>query len=105
MRNNQGRSQDLRGGKELFFQIWEFACREATSAHGKVMRFARVVRGHAPREIFLKWCNLVLFGVHFDPILSLKFFENYHFFYNFFFLIHACYGVLLIMKILKTCYD
>ena len=39
------------------------------------------VRGHAPREIFLKWCNLVRFGVYFDQILSLKNFKNYHFFY------------------------
>ena len=25
-----------------------------------------------PRENFLKWCNLVRFGVYFDQILSLK---------------------------------
>ena len=47
------------------------------------MRFARGVRGHAPpREFFLKWCNLVRFGVYFDQILSLKFFKNYHFLYK-----------------------
>ena len=62
------RSQDL-GGQEYFFQNWKFACCEA-----------RGVRGHAPPRIFLKWCNLVRFGVYFDPILSLKFFKNYHFF-------------------------
>ena len=45
----------------------------------EAMRFARVVRGHAPQEIFLKWCNLVRFGVYFDQILSLKNFKNYHF--------------------------
>ena len=29
--NSQGRPQDLGGGgQEFFFQIWEFACREAT---------------------------------------------------------------------------
>ena len=29
--NWQGRPQDLGGGgQEIFFQIWEFACREAT---------------------------------------------------------------------------
>ena len=44
------------------------------------MRFARGVRGHAPPgENFLKWCNLVRFGVYFDHILSLKNFKNYHF--------------------------
>ena len=35
-----------------------------------------------PRENFLKWCNLVRFGVHFDQILSLKNFKNYHFLYK-----------------------
>ena len=40
---HQGRSQDLGGGraKNIFFQIWKFACREA-------IRFARGVRGYAP---------------------------------------------------------
>ena len=64
-----------RGGPRYFFQIWKFACREA-------MRFARGVQGHAPRENFLKWCNLVRFGVYFDQILSLKKFKNYHFLYK-----------------------
>ena len=43
----QGRPQDLGGGgPRIFFQIWEFVCREA-------MRIARGVRGHAPpRKIF-----------------------------------------------------
>ena len=42
-------------------------------SHGEAMCFGRGVRGHAPpRENFLKWCNLVRFGVHFDQILSLK---------------------------------
>ena len=35
-----------------------------------------------PRENFLKWCNLVRFGVYFDQILSLKIFKNYHFLYK-----------------------
>ena len=35
-----------------------------------------------PRENFLKWCNLVRFGVYFDQILSLKNFKNYHFLYK-----------------------
>ena len=50
-------------------------------AFGQAMRFARGVRGHAPPINFLKWCTLVRFGVYFDPILSLKFFEKYHFLY------------------------
>ena len=38
-----------RGGpRNFFFQIWEFACREATFA----MRIARGVRGHAPPRKF-----------------------------------------------------
>ena len=35
------------GGQEFFFQIWEFACREA-------MRIVRGVRGHAPPRNFFK---------------------------------------------------
>ena len=42
------------------------------AAHGKAMRFARGVWGHTPQNIFLKWCNLVRFGVYLDQILSLK---------------------------------
>ena len=38
--------------------------------------------GMHPRENFLKWCNLVRFGVYFDQNLSLKNFKNYHFFYK-----------------------
>ena len=46
---SQERPQDLGGGgaKNFFFQIWEFACREA-------MRIARGVRGHAPPRKFFK---------------------------------------------------
>ena len=48
------------GAKKFFFQIWKFACREATyAAHGKAMRFARGVRGHAPPRNFFK---MVQFG-------------------------------------------
>ena len=46
------------------------------------MRFVRGVRGHALRENFLKWCNLVRFGVYFDQILSLKNLKNYNFLYK-----------------------
>ena len=54
------------GGHEFFFFRFgnlHVAKRHAT--HGEAMRFARGVRGHAPRENFLKWCNLVRFGVYF----------------------------------------
>ena len=37
-----------------------------------------------PPENFVKWCNLVRFGVYLDQILSLKNLKNYHFLYNFF---------------------
>ena len=70
------------GSKEFFLQIWKFACREATCCAWLAMRFARGVWGHAPRENFFKWCNLVRFGVYFDKILSLKFLKNYHFLYK-----------------------
>ena len=40
-------------------------------------RFARGVRGHVHPRIFFKWCNLVRFGVYFDPILSLKVFKSF----------------------------
>ena len=54
------------------------------ATHGRAMRFVTGVREHAPREFFLKWCNLVRFDVYFDQILSLKIFQNYHFLYKHF---------------------
>ena len=65
-----------RGGPRIFFVRFgnlDVAMRHA--AHGEAMSFARGVRGHAPREIFLKWCNLVRFGVYFDQIFVLKKFQ------------------------------
>ena len=47
-----------------------------------MLRIARGVRGYAPREIFLKRCNLVRLRVYSDQILSLFFFTNYHFLYK-----------------------
>ena len=38
--------------------------------------------GIPPRENFLKWCNLVRFGVYVDHILSPKIFKNYQFLYK-----------------------
>ena len=40
--------------------------------------------GRGGQEFFLKWCNLVSFGVYFDRILSLKNFKNHHFLYKIF---------------------
>ena len=72
---NRGVASIWEGGDNFFLQIWKFACREA-------MRFASGVRGHAPQENCFKWCNLVRFGVYFNPILSLKFVTNYYFLYK-----------------------
>ena len=71
----QGPPQDLGGGgpRIFFFQIWEFACREALLGG---------FGGMLPRENFLKRCNLVRFRVYFDQVLSLFFFKNYHFLYK-----------------------
>ena len=77
----QGRSQDLgEGGAKNFF--CRFGNLHVAKRHVAI-RFAKGVRGNALfRENFLKWCNLVRFGVYFDPILSLQFFQKYHFFYK-----------------------
>ena len=45
--DSTGASPGFGGGAKIFFQIWEFACREA-------MRIARGVRGHAPPRKFFK---------------------------------------------------
>ena len=67
----QGRPQDLAGGgPRIFFPDLEICA--LLGGFG----------GMPPREIFLKWCNLVRFGVYFDQILSLKNFKNYHFLYK-----------------------
>ena len=78
----QGRPQDLAGGgaKKFFFSDLEI-CMSLSN----MLRMAKPCAllggfgGMPPREIFLKWCNLVRFGVYFDQILSLK---NYHFLYK-----------------------
>ena len=81
----KGVSRIWQGGPRIFFFRFgnlHVAKRHRPTAHGEAMRFARGVRGHAPQEIFLKWCNLVRFGVYLDRILSLKIFKYYHFLYK-----------------------
>ena len=63
----------------------------------KAPRLFRGVRGHAPREFFFKWCNLVRFGVYLDQILSLK---SIYFRYTL-----ASYGVILLKKCLEAFHD
>ena len=53
------------GGPRIFFPVLEICMAKLCALLG---RFG----GMPPREIFLKWCNLVRFGVYFDQILSLK---------------------------------
>ena len=71
------------GGQEFFFSDLEICM-----SRGDMLRMAKPCvllggfGGMLPRENFLKWCNLVRFGVYFDHILSLKNFKNYHFLYK-----------------------
>ena len=51
---------------------------------GCIARLSRGVRGHAPREKYFKWSNLVRFGVYLYQILSLKNFKNCYFLYKIF---------------------
>ena len=65
-----------RGGQEFFFfRFGSLHVAKRHVAHGEAMRIARGVRGHAPRENFLKRYNLVRFRVYFVFI----FFKKYHF--------------------------
>ena len=64
------------GAKNFFFRFGNLHVAKRHAAHGEAMRIARGVRGHAPRENFLKRCNLVRFRVYFDQILSLFFSKN-----------------------------
>ena len=69
------------GGQEFFFfRFGNLHVTKRHAAHGKAMRFARGFGGMLPRENFLKWCNLVRFGVYFDQILSLKNIQKLPFF-------------------------
>ena len=72
-----------RGGPRIFFPDFEICM-----SRSDMLRMAKQCAllggfgGMPPRENFLKWCNLVRFGVYFDQILSLKNFKNYHFLYK-----------------------
>ena len=71
------------GGQEFFFSDLEICM-----SRSDMLRMAKPCAllggfgGMPTRGIFLKWCNLVRFGVYFDQILSLKNFKNYHFLYK-----------------------
>ena len=73
---------ERRGPRIIFFRFGNLHVAKRHAAHSEAMRIARGVRGYAPREIFLKQCNLVRFRVYSDQILSLFFFTNYHFLYK-----------------------
>ena len=64
---DQGRPQDLAGGgKNFIFRFGNLHVASRHAAHGEAMRLARGVWGHTPREICLKWRNLMRFGVYFE---------------------------------------
>ena len=70
------------GGPRIFFpRFGNLHVAKRHAAHGE-SRHARGFGGMPPEKFFLKWCNLVGFGVCFDQILSLKNFKNYHFLYK-----------------------
>ena len=55
------------GGPTLkFLGFWIYMPRSGMSLAAKLRAFARGVWGHAPQEIFLKWCNFVRFEGYFN---------------------------------------
>ena len=71
------------GGNNSFFRFGMLNVAKRHAAHGEAMRaLLGEFGGMLPRENFLKLCNLVRFGVYFNPILSSKFIKNYHFLYK-----------------------
>ena len=71
------------GGQEFFFPDLEICMSRSDMLRmAKPCALLEGFGGMPPRENFLKWCNLVRFGVYFDQILSLKIFKNYHFLYK-----------------------
>ena len=74
---DQGRPQDLGGGgQEIFSDLGICMSRSDMLRMAKPCALLGGFRGMPPREIFLKWCNLVRFRVYFDQILSLFFSKN-----------------------------
>ena len=69
------------GGQEFFFSDLGICM-----SRSDMLRMAKPCAllggfgGMLPRENFLKWCNLVRFGVYFDQILSLKNIQKLPFF-------------------------
>ena len=55
-KTQQGRPQDLGGGgpRIFFFRFGNLHVAKRHAAHGKAMRIARGVRGHAPPRNFFK---------------------------------------------------
>ena len=82
--SNQGRPQDLAGGgPRIYFSDLKICMSRSDKLRmTKPCVFLGGFGGMPPRENFLKWCNLVRFGVYFDQISSLKNFKNYHFLYK-----------------------
>ena len=82
---NQGNYIDHRGvpriwqggGPRIFFSDFEICMSRSDML--RMTKPCALLGGFG--EKFLKWCNLVRFGVYFDQILSLKKSKNYHFFY------------------------
>ena len=83
LQRSQGQAQDLAEGRprNIFFRFGNLPSAKRHAAPGEATRFARGVWGHAHQEFFLKWCNLVRFGLFLDQIYSLK---NHHFLYKIF---------------------
>ena len=71
------------GGQEFFFSdLGSCMSRSDMLRMTKPCALLGGFGGMPPRNFFLKWCNLVRFGVYFDQILSLTNFKNYHFLYK-----------------------
>ena len=74
--HHQGRPKDLVGGGGPKFFFFRFGNLHVAKPCALLGGFG----GMPLQENFLKWCNLVRFGVYFDHILSLKNFKNFHFY-------------------------
>ena len=95
------------GGQEFFFSDLGICM-----SRSDMLRMAKPCAllggfgGMLPRENFLKRCNLVRFSVYFDQILALFFSKNAIFYIKINILdTHLLWGIFLVNKFLKTCYD